>query len=413
MFKSTRLNKLFEKTSVNGVEVVIQLDGTFVFNLVCLKKEKSSIVTEKQKSGIKNIEDLKSELDLKAPFVIVLNGKGIINKKIACKENNSVKVLLNKVLPNASESEFCIQITPIDESNAFVSVIRSSSLNEILGLFNSNKLANIRACYLGPFVLNTCIEFVEKKALEDGKLTFLNYQFDIIDHQIADLNSVESSIGAGEITIGDDKVESASVIAFAAAFSCFVSVPNGVLNSQELDAALLNYNEKRKFEIRGWAFLISVFALLLINFLFFSNYWNKNNEITSQLELNKSSLNRVDTLKKELSQKKVFLEQNGLLENSMTSFYADRLASSLPNSITWTNLDIHPIKKKEVNDESDVMYFENKIIRITGNCMHSTDLNDWMKQVKSKDWVKKIELLNYQQDNAKDNGLFLLEIVLK
>ena len=81
--------------------------------------------------------------------------------------------------------------------------------------------------------------------------------------------------------------------------------------------------------------------------------------------------------------------------------------------ITWTNLEIHPIKKKEANDESEVMYFENKIIRITGNCQQSTDLNDWMKSVKQDTWVADAKLLNYQQDNAKDNGLFLLEIVLK
>ncbi len=404
-------DNLMKSASVNGVELAIQSDGKYLFHLATLKKEKSTIVIEQQVVCVNTIADLKEKIDAKMPLVISITGKGIINKKIDATPIDSNKILLNKILPNANEAEFCIQKTLIDDKSIFVSVIRNSLLDEILNEFKTIGIDSIQECYLGPFAINNCLPFIDEKI---NNIQLKNYKLGVKNGLIQDLNQDDTFTAENVITIGDDPIQLEQLISFATAFSYHRNTLNsGIVNSILLEELKLNFKEKRKFVSRTWAMLLSFFFILLINYFVFNNYWTKNNEISSRLEINKSSLNRLDTLKNEFQQKKMFMQQNGLMENSLTSFYADKLAESLPNSISWTNLEIHPVKKKEANAESDLIQFENKIIRISGNCQYSLDLNDWMKHLKNFLWIDKLELLNYKQDNANDKGAFLLEIQLK
>lgn len=404
-------DNLMKSASVNGVELAIQSDGKYLFHLVTLKKEKSTIVIEQQIPSLNTITDLKAKIDVKIPLIISITGKGIINKKMDAASIDSNKILLNKVLPNANEAEFCIQKTLIDDKNIFVSVIRNSLLDEILNEFKTLGIDSIQECYLGPFAINNCLPFIDERL---NNIQLKNYRLGIKNGLIQDLNQDDTLTSESTIKIGDDTIQLEQLISFATAFSHFRNTLNsGITNSVLLEELKSNFKEKRKFVSRTWGMLLSFFFILLINYFVFNNYWTKNNEISSRLEINKSSLNRLDTLKNELQQKKMFMQQNGLMENSLTSFYADKLAESLPNSISWTNLEIHPVKKKEANAESDLVQFENKIIRISGNCQYSLDLNDWMKHLKNFLWIDKLELLNYKQDNANDKGAFLLEIQLK
>nr|MBA3971457.1 PilN domain-containing protein [Bacteroidota bacterium] len=73
----------------------------------------------------------------------------------------------------------------------------------------------------------------------------------------------------------------------------------------------------------------------------------------------------------------------------------------------------HPVKKKEANDVSEAFSFESKTIRISGKCDRNTELNDWMKKIRKNEWVAEVRLLNYKQDNAKEDGVFFLELKLK
>lgn len=404
-------DNLMKSASVNGVELAIQSDGKYLFHLVNLKKEKSTIVIEQQVVGVNTITDLKEKIDVKIPLIISITGKGIINKKTDAAPIDSNKILLNKILPNANEAEFCIQKTLIDDKTIFVSVIRNSLLDEILNEFKTIGIDSIQECYLGPFAINNCLPIIDEKI---NNIQLKNYKLGVKNGLIQDLNQDDTFTAENVITIGDDTIQLEQLISFATAFSHFRnSLNSGIVNSTLLEELKSDFKEKRKFVSRTWGMLLSFFFILLINYFVFNNYWTKNNEISSRLEINKSSLNRLDTLKNELQQKKVFMQQNGLMENSLTSFYADKLAESLPNSISWTSLEIHPVKKKEANAENDLVQFENKIIRISGNCQYSLDLNDWMKHLKNFLWIDKLELLNYKQENANDKGAFLLEIQLK
>lgn len=412
MLKKVGFKNIIKSKAAVGVEIILLPENTYEINVVLLKKIKSILTTEKQKEGIGSFEELAQFIDTKLPIILVLNGKGIIHRKISFSENDTPITLLNKVLPNANPNEFDIQETGISSSQVFVSLIRSSIINEVIEQLKKNKLTNIAGCLLGPFVINNLLPLIDTNIISNELLKFSSYQLQIREQQITEITIAESENINESIIIGDSLVHSKLVIAFAAALSYFLDDNAGIVKSEVIDNIKEEFKQKQKFEFIGWSLLIAAFSVLLLNYFIFNHFWTKTNDLSSTLSSNQFALSRYGTLKVEFAQKKGFLEQNGLLENSRTSFYADKLAESLPSSIQWTDVNIHPVKKKQASDESEGFFFENKIIKISGKCQRSTDLNDWMKEVKLKSWISNVTLLNYTQDNATDDGLFLIEIKL-
>ncbi len=344
--------------------------------------------------------------------MLLINGKGVIHRKVHVNENDNPAALLNKVFPNVSLNEFTIQKTTISATEAFVSVIRTKILSEITEELVKNKLTAISGCFLGPFVINELLPLINTNAINNEQLTIGNYQLQIREQQITDVTAIESN-DHQPVVVGDDNVSQQLLFAFAGALSYFTGNHQGISNSESIAQLKEEFSQKEKFEFRGKVLLTATFLVLLINYFVFDNYWGKSNQMNSQLALTESALKRYETLKVEYAQKKDFLEQNGLLENSRTSYYADQLASNLPATIQWKSLNIHPLKKKKASEETNVLFFENKLITISGSCERSTELNDWMKEIKKKDWISDVTMVNYQQDNAKEDGEFLIEVKLK
>lgn len=403
-------NIIQSKTSV-GIEVILLPDNAYEINVVVLKKIKSILITEKQKHGI-SFEELAQFVNPRLPIILVLNGKGIIHRKISFSESDTPITMLNKVLPNANPNEFDLQQTIISSSQIFVSLIRSNIINEVIEQLRKNKLTNVAGCLLGPFVINNLLPLINTDIISNEQLRFGTYQLQIREQQITEITIAESEKLNESILIGEDQIHPKLVIPFAAALSYFLGTDAGIAKSEVINSIKKEFEQKQKFEFIGWSLLITAFSVLLVNYFVFNHYWTKTMDLSSKLASNQSALYRYDTLKVEFAEKRDFLEQNGLLESSRTSFYADRLAGSLPSLIQWIDVNIHPVKKKQVNDETEGFFFENKSIKISGKCQKSTDLNDWMKVVKLKSWVSSVTLLNYTQDKASDDGLFLIEIKL-
>ena len=158
------LKGLLDSSSAAGVECILLPDaspndssigrGKIVFNLLVFKKERSKVKTEVSHTGI-DFETIKKVLSAKIPVSLVINGKGIIHKKVSVSDKEDFPSLLHKVFPNANPSEFYVQNTPADNSsNAFVSIIRKNIADDIIAQF-SNSGFYIVSCLMGPFPITS------------------------------------------------------------------------------------------------------------------------------------------------------------------------------------------------------------------------------------------------------------------
>lgn len=404
-----KLELIYKSKTVAGVELIFQPEGGYLIHLVAIRKNKNELQFIKKNNNIKSIEALAKELLPQTPFVLVLNGKGIVHKKLNYSPSDTDATLLQKVLPNASPTEFCIQKTIIDQEHLFVSVIRNSVLNEFINALKKHNLMFIHSCLLGPFCINLALPLIDQKIIDKELLRLNSFALQIRENRITDIFSNDQE-ETNKIPVGDEKLEASLLIAFCAAFSYFTPQHSGIENDALLNEFRTEALQKRKFQTASWAVAIGALLLLVCNYLVFDHYWKKSNEMNTQLVLSQSALNQLDTLKKEYAQKEDFFQRNGLLESARTSFYADRLAGSLPSTIQWTDVIIHPQKRVESNEVTTSFLFENKRIQINGVCTRSTELNDWMKELKKKTWIEDVSLVDYKQDQQEDNGVFSIEI---
>jgi Tfp pilus assembly protein PilN len=387
-----------------GIEVLFQENSIPVYNVVILKKNKNKLIIEKEVQKLTLLEEVKSVIGTKTPIVLSISGKGIIHKKIVQTETDlHLSQLLNNALPGAQLSDFCIQLSEVNTSHVFVSLIRNPLMDSILKDFTDKGLNQISDCFLAPFVLNNVLPYLEiKDTLKD--------QYVIAEHAICEIHS--SSINESIINMEGEKVPRSLLIAFSSAFSYFTFSNQGLKNSHKLNELTEEHKAKQTFEKRAIVSLGIALLIVIVNFFVFSNYWTKNNELQASYTSNKAAVDQFDTLQKEYLFKKQFLEERGLQERSKTSFYADRLAETLPSSINWTSVKINP-RKKVKGSENESYSFENKTIDINGNCKQSSDLNLWMKQIAQNSWINQVTLLNYTQGKKNDPGSFLLRLSLK
>ncbi len=412
MFRKFGLENSINGNLATGLEIILLANGAYAINVVTLKRNKSNVSIESKSSGNTDIAALSKIINPKSPVVLVINGKGIIHRKVSIPENDAWSTLLSKVLPNANPNEFYIQKQDVNSSQVFVSVVRANVIDEIVDELKENNINNITACFLGSFVVNNILTLINKNSISNEFLIFSTHKLLVREDKIHEVSSLDNAV-LDTVNVGDELLEGNLLIAYAAALSFFIGGDKGIANSEAITSLQENFKEKQKFHFFGWMLLIATFVILIANYFVFDHYWGKSRDINSRLVLNQSALKKYEALKIEYSQKKEFLEQNGLLENSRTSFFADRLAASIPFSIQLLDCYIYPLKKKKADDLTNAFYFDNKTIRISGTCNRNTELNDWMKTLKENHWIANINLLNYKQDNAKEAGLFFLEIKLK
>jgi len=409
MLKQLNFESLVKGKLVAGVEIQFSVTGNMLIRCVVLKRNKSDLVIEKQSTLLSSIEELAAFVDPKIPLSILVTGKGIVHRKIYFSETDSDLSLLNKALPNANLSDFNIQKTVIDETQLFISVIRSSQLNELLEELQKHKLSALASFSAGPFAINAVLPLI---ASTEQTLNLNTCRLAINNSQITGITN--EGMETEELTdIGGEHVKTNLLLSYAAAVAYFTGPENPVLNSGTVYALIEENREKRKLQFRSMAVLLNVFAIVMANLVLFNTYWDRSNELSTQLLINQSSVQRCDTLKKELDLKRSFLEQNGLLENSRTSYYADQLAQSLPASIQLNDLSVHPLKKKDNAVEDSGIYFETKMLSVSGHAKKSTELNEWMKVLKQARWISDVTLLNYRQDKKMAAGVFTIQIKLK
>ena len=391
-----------------GVETVFLPDGGCQFNAVVLKKSKAGLEVEATHTGITEIEALQKELNPKIPLSIVINGKGIIHKKVVINDGDNDVKLLERVFPNAKISDFYLQKTELLENTVFVSIVRKNTVDDLLTLF-ADKGYYFSGISIGPFCLNGIIPLIDLAA---KSFSLGNYNLELNENNlIEDFHDNHISLSGDKISIAGEELKQQSSISFAAAFQYFFPQPTeSAIEVPAVDFSKTELEQKKLFQIGGWGVLLFFLVVLLVNFLLFDHYGKQFQQLDSAFSGRKGQLSAANELKIKVKEKQDFLEKTGLKGASKTSYFADRIAGGIPASIQLTQLLMHPPEKKSKKDEPAI--FLNKIIIVKGNCKKSTELNEWIRGIKKMDWVNEVSVLNYKQENIKDLGEFEIMITI-
>lgn len=341
------------------------------------------------------IKDFKKEEILKFPVVLTIEGKGVLHKFT---ETSSDKIKLRNIIPNIKEEDFYINYTP-NANGTWVSIVRKDVVSKILE-DKGVSIDNIVDLYLGPTGIQWLTEMSNElpSFVGGSELTYQNNQLQSIR------KSSEGHL-KNRLIFGAD-IEFNKHLSFIGALVSF-SQKNSFHKNEFWTKNTSTLKDKKTFQ-NTLKLTLAILLLVFMGNMVFNQVLNGTYNEKAALALKNTDLvNQSVALQEEEDLKKEFIEKLGLEVNPQFAVFSDEIGETVPQSIQLSRLIVNPLKK--AIRKKKLIEFKKEIIEIGGFCKSSQVCNEWVQELRTLNWVKKIELVEFKFN--KDNiGEFIIEV---
>ncbi|MDF2456913.1 MAG: hypothetical protein K0R51_2906 [Cytophagaceae bacterium] len=399
--------RLVSFDKVAGVEILLLQDGSMDIRLIVLAKVKNKIQVQQALEDLKSIDQLKAYITPDMPIALVINGRGILNKKVSESFDRSNSVQL--FLPNAKPVDFYQQVYQA-QPHCWVSIVRRNTALDIMNEFQQHELSVVSFSTGALGVLPILALIAED--VKEGKVRFSEHTLTISNEQFIDYTFDFARSETKVFTIDEDKVSEQLLNSYSAALGCLLQLTVSEFDIQEVHTSKEEFEYQKLFKLLAIGLGIFFTSILLLNFVLFSLFSQKNNELLLSESQSRGLLQKMGTLENEVKEKNSFLSEAGWLSSLKSSFYADRIAVTIPASVKLTELTVNPINDRKTKELRKTV-FESGLVKIAGSSNRPTDLNEWIDKIKAIPSVKKARLLNYTYDQKERVGNFNVEIIVE
>ncbi|MFB3389828.1 hypothetical protein [Flavobacterium sp. LAR06] len=389
------LSKFIKLNDINVVGVIKKEDYE-IYNLLTVKKKANKISIISQQS-FESFETLSKTADKKIPLLIVMEGKGVLNKEIDYENETDVNWQKN-IDHNA------IYYTDLKgfKSN-FISFCRKSIVEETISNFKKNGF-EVVDLYIGSFLAALLNAALQKEVLLSTDLR-LEFQND----KLLSFSKQNEAVKIEDYKVGEETVSSIFLPLYGAIIHFFVKPKdvsktiNASLNSEELIY-------KKAFGVLGITMLAGFLTTLLVSYFLIQYYGTKNSELNLQTVYSNQSYQLILDLEAQKEKKLNILKESGVLSSKFLSYYGYEIIKSIPSNISLNGLNIIPLK--EEYKESKKAFFDSKIIIIKGETFQESSFNNWLENLKKMDWLQRFEIISLKKDK-KNKSIFEIKITLK
>jgi Tfp pilus assembly protein PilN len=400
------LKQLYRFNQAAGLAIHIQQDGSFVMDGCLLSIKQQKLELEQKFLGCNNINELNKHLPGKQLLAVNLSGKGILSKRIE-KTDEVNAANFNQVLPNANIDDFYVQ-NLISADYSFVSVIRKAEADK---WFNQLKELGYQPVILslGPFAVKNIM----------GELNVYGGDFVFNGHQIARDEHGEwlnyhydpSAKAEYKIKIQAETIDEKLLLPYAAAFQLILNEQIAPVSAaaQPYTNLLAGKQADVKFKASAMLVLITVFLLLVVNFILFSWLQSSNMQLNTQLSRTQQNTNDVKVNSDQVKEKEAILQGLGWDNKVKKSLLIDEVAAVLPHDVSWTGVTINPLDAGG-SQQARSLIFLNNTIKVSGLAEKVLSVNEWLARIKTKAWVKSARLDSYAFNNELNTGAFTLTI---
>nr|WP_294922399.1 hypothetical protein [uncultured Flavobacterium sp.] len=389
------LSKFIKINDLNVVGVIKKEDYD-IYNLLTIKKKanKISIVA---KQTFETLEELSQSSDKKLPLLIVVEGKGVLNKEIDF--NNEADINWQKNIDYNA-----IYYTDLKglKSN-FISFCRKNIVEETISKFQKKGFQVIDV-YIGSFLAALLNNVLKKEALfsTDLRLEFEN-------EKLLSFSKQNEEVGTINYQIGEETVSNTFLPLYGAIIHFFVKpnevskTTNPTLNSEELIY-------KKAFGFFGITILAGFLTSLLISYFMIQYYGTKNSELNLQTVYSNQSYQLILDLEAQKEKKLNILKESGVLSSKFLSYYGYEIIKSIPSNVSLNELNIIPLKQEY--KENKKAFFETQTIIIKGETFQEASFNNWLENLKQMEWLQRFEIISLKKDK-KNKSIFEIKITLK
>jgi hypothetical protein len=391
------LNNNLLKDSVSGIEIIIGDNKSLAISYVIVKKNKNKFHVIKTGIEHDSFEAVANEIK-KTPSLLSIDGKGILHKIIPIEENTNP---LEKILPNASEIDFYIQQYISSDTTNLISISRKDLIDEII----------LKAQSAGLLISGICLGPINVDSLGQEEVTILT-KTQKVEIKKGKIQNIEKSVQEKLSTYTFEHID--ITVDFIVAFSNAVSQFKTDFNTSfrlQINNLSEEFYYSRLFKLFSLFILTFILILLLVNFFIFSDLNNKNETFSTELGYSSEYTKKIENLSYEIKTKRELIEKSGIQRGSTISFYFDNIISEIPSGIKLRTFNYHPVVRK-IKPGEEIEYSLNEIT-LTGVTKASVNIDKWIENIKSINWVKQVELNNYSQEDTNAPAEFEIIIIHK
>ncbi|WNM19459.1 hypothetical protein [Flavobacterium capsici] len=387
-------NKIVKFNTLQAVGI-FKDDISIRFYVLKIRKKKNSIeILEATKYD--DFEFLKNKLDSKIPILLLIDGKGVVNKKIDLKDEKDVEWIKNLDYSN-------IHFTSYSTSeNQFLSFCRNHVLEEYYDMMQQNSF-QIIDFYVGAIVTVLAHDFVDK-----SKITANENIFYFEENNLVNIIKKDENYEPLFYSVDEKSISNFHLPLYSAAINFYVqeeAIAKSTYKSNEKDEIIY----KKAFEILGITMVVSFFCLLLVSYFSIQYFIGKNASLTLEINYATKSYKLISDLENEKESKFKILNEIGASSKNFISYYNYQIARLTPSDIKFSTIEFAPLKK-EIK-KTDKPEFDFKTIIIKGQTIDEVSFNSWIDVLKNEKWVSKLEIISIKKDRKNDT-FFELKITI-
>jgi Tfp pilus assembly protein PilN len=369
---------------------------------VANKKGELVIVGQRELDGL---EELPAVIKKDRPLVLTLNTSGIITKIIPDAPQSNGEALVHNSFPNLDLEQFHYEIVQM-EKGTLISICKKEQLNQILDQVQALKLLSVgfslgicNLAHLAGFLGSAAVSLSRTVVtLENGSLTAFRPLADgeLPNESTYDINGLE--------------VQGGQLLNFGGILAFLFPQKGTLSNFAERKLSLKKeFRQKRHFNLILKASLLLVLGILFLNFLAFDHYFEKVTELRADSQRNTADKEQLAKIRERVSAKGTRMKAVLSTSDSRATYYLDRLARSVPNTLLLEGIQYQPLQRPLRS--SKPVALEKNTILVSGSVSNNGDFSQWIETLEGFDWVRSVETEGYGYGND-DSSHFTLKISL-
>ncbi|WP_264566837.1 PilN domain-containing protein [Flavobacterium sp. N3904] len=391
----TILSKIIKINELHVIGLIKNENEEF-YHVLTVKK-KGNKVTIVSMASFTEFEDLKKNVDQNLPLLLLVDGKGVLNKAIDF--NNEADVSWYKNIDLNSIYHTSVKGLNID----FISFCRKNIIIDTISKFKKNNFEIIDV-YLGSFLSALLINSIKKDAIlsNDLLLEFKNEKLHNFEKQV-DFAKKENYI------IGTETITNIYLPLYATVIDFFIKSKE--ISKTKIET--LNTDEiiyKKAFKYFGISILVGFLISLLISFFLIQYYTSKNTALNIQNIYTDKNYQQTLNLEKQKENKEKILLESGFSSSKFLSFYSYEIIKIVPQDVSLTVLEITPLTKESKSNQK--LIFESNTITVKGETFNEYSFTTWMESLKKMNWLGNFEIISLKKDK-KNKSQFEIKITIK
>ena len=255
---------------------------------------------------------------------------------------------------------------------------------------------------LGLSGINSITPYIVEEEIRLAK-----YVLQLNDSSMVTISRYEGPVEPIEYMINGLSISNRYLLGFAQILE-YIGKKESIGNLNALnDQFNSSFKNKRLFQMVGRGSLVFFIGMLVINFLFYNHYFEKVDNLNSELLANGSKKEQLLQLHATVQKKQERVELYTLVSGSKATLYLDRFAQKVPGSVTLEQLNFQPLEKTVQKNKP--IELNHGVLSVSGVSRDVNAFSEWITDLETFDWIQNVETSDYDYLD-KETSRFLLKI---